>query len=154
MQEKTDVFSSTAGRELITTCQLHVSRKRVYQAWTTPAELAQWWGPDGFTTTVHQMELEPAGLWHLTMYGPDGTSFKNKMVFIEVEPPERLSWSRITAPKFSSTITFEETDGITKVTMRMLFATVEEYNNAARVFGMEAGAVQTMNRLKYFLEGT
>lgn|GEM_PF-4919201 len=46
----------------------------VWEAWTDPDQVAQWWGPLGFTLTTHHKELRPGGIWHDTMPEPDGTA--------------------------------------------------------------------------------
>ena len=47
----------------------------VWDAWTQPDEVAQWWGPRGFTITTHSKDLRPGGHWDYTMHGPDGTDW-------------------------------------------------------------------------------
>ncbi|MHC5832643.1 MAG: SRPBCC domain-containing protein, partial [Nostoc sp.] len=44
----------------------------MFQAWTDPKHIAQWWGPKGFTTRVIEMDLRPGGKWRYVMTGPDG----------------------------------------------------------------------------------
>ena len=44
----------------------------VWDAWTDPEQVAQWWGPRGFTLTTHSKDLRPGGHWAYTMHGPDG----------------------------------------------------------------------------------
>ena len=51
---------------------LDAPRDLVWKARTELEHLAQWWGPQGFTTTTHQRELKPGGVWHYGMHGPDG----------------------------------------------------------------------------------
>jgi uncharacterized protein YndB with AHSA1/START domain len=45
--------------------------RAVWDAWTDPAQAAQWWGPRGFTLTTHSKDLRPGGSWVYTMHGPD-----------------------------------------------------------------------------------
>ncbi len=49
----------------------------VWDAWTIPEEVAQWWGPRGFTITTHSRDLRTGGHWPYTMHGPDGTDYEN-----------------------------------------------------------------------------
>lgn len=46
----------------------------VWEAWTKPEHISKWWGPNGFTTTIHKMDFEEGGEWKLTMHGPGGSS--------------------------------------------------------------------------------
>src|SRR6478752_3467991 len=62
----------------------------VWDAWTDPAQAAQWWGPRGFTLTTHAKDLRVGGHWTYTMHGPDGADFHNKTKYFEVEPQRKL----------------------------------------------------------------
>lgn len=68
-------------------------RELVWNAWTDPHQVAQWWGPRGFTTTIHEMVVTPGGVWRHTMHGPDGTDYPNRNIFIGVVKPERIVYS-------------------------------------------------------------
>jgi uncharacterized protein YndB with AHSA1/START domain len=76
--------------------------------WTDPNHVAQWWGPKGFTNTIHEMDVRPGGVWRFVMHGPDGVDYQNKIVFIEVVKPERLVYDHVSGPKFHVTVTFTE----------------------------------------------
>ena len=65
-------------------------RQLVFAAYTDARHLAQWWGPDGFTTTTHTFEFRPSGVWEFTMHGPDGTDYPNRIEWLEISPPERI----------------------------------------------------------------
>lgn len=62
-------------------------RDLVFDAWTDPAHVGQWWGPDGFTTTTHEIDIRPGGVWRFTMHGPDGVDYPNEIAFEEIVPP-------------------------------------------------------------------
>ena len=40
-------------REVRTTRIIAAPRERVFLVWTDPTQLARWWGPNGFTNTLH-----------------------------------------------------------------------------------------------------
>jgi uncharacterized protein YndB with AHSA1/START domain len=63
--------NSTADRELVITRELNAPIELVWEVWTNPEHLAQWWGPDGFTNTISKMDMNPGGEWDLVMHGPD-----------------------------------------------------------------------------------
>ena len=140
-------MTSTADREIVTTRVLDAPRERVWKAWTDREQVAQWWGPNGFTSTIHEMDLRPGGVWRFVMHGPDGTDYKNKIIYDEIVKPERLSYLHESGPKFHATATFDEQGGKTTVTTRMLFDTVEERDRTVKVFGAVEGAKQTLGRL-------
>ncbi len=49
----------------------------VFAAISDPDRLARWWGPDGFTNTVHEFGFFAGGHWRITMHGPDGQDYPN-----------------------------------------------------------------------------
>ena len=81
MTAKTGMKQDTSNRELVMTRVLDAPRDLVYEAWTNPRHIAQWWGPKGFTNTIHEMEVKVGGVWRFIMHGPDGTDYPNKVVF-------------------------------------------------------------------------
>ncbi len=52
--------------------------------------LTHWWGPDGFSSTVHEFGLTPGARWLLTLHGPDGASYPNEYRVLEVEQDRLL----------------------------------------------------------------
>jgi uncharacterized protein YndB with AHSA1/START domain len=140
-------------REIITTRIVRATRGQVFRAWTDPDQVAQWWGPDGFTNTIEEMDLRPGGAWRLVMHGPDGVDYKNKSIYIEIAEPERIIYSHISDPKFRMTANFDEQNGgTTKVTMRMRFDTAADCNRVVKERGLDQGAEQTLERLSNFME--
>jgi uncharacterized protein YndB with AHSA1/START domain len=65
-------------------------RDRVWQAWTEPERLKQWWGPRGFTTHTCTVDLRPGGFFHYGMRAPDGTEVWGRFLYREIVPPERM----------------------------------------------------------------
>jgi uncharacterized protein YndB with AHSA1/START domain len=49
--------------ELVLTRTFDAPRKLVFKAWTDPKHLARWWGPRGFKTEIHEMDVRPGGVW-------------------------------------------------------------------------------------------
>ena len=67
-------------------------RPRVWEAWTDPEAIAQWFGPKGTCGTVLAFDLRPGGEWRGRMDLPDGSAMYSKFVFREIEPMSRLVW--------------------------------------------------------------
>lgn len=109
-------------REIVAVRVFGAPRDLLWRMWTDPTHVAKWWGPRGFTTTIHQMDVEPGGIWRFVMHGPDGVDYDNEMVFTEVEKPERLVYSHIVPPPFRQEVTFTEL-GVakTRITVRSTF---------------------------------
>jgi uncharacterized protein YndB with AHSA1/START domain len=145
-------------REIIQKRLLDAPRSLVWRAWTEPEHLKVWWGPDGFTNTFHEYDLRPGGVWRFMMHGPDGTDYPNKIVFEEVEEPSRIVYQHSDDEEkgdhphcFHVTVTFEEQDGKTLVTLHSLFPTKADCD-AVQKFGAIEGGVQTLGRLDQHLK--
>ena len=145
--------TSTADREIVIDRLLNAPRELAWQAMTDPRHLVQWWGPDGFTTTIQQMDVRPGGDWVYVMHGPDGTDYPNHSVFSDVAYPERLVFShggaKAGGPEatFVGTWTFETVGTQTRVTIRMVFPSAEARDAVVREYGAIEGGKQTLARL-------
>jgi uncharacterized protein YndB with AHSA1/START domain len=64
--------------------------KAVWDAWTDPEQVAQWWGPRGFSLTTHSKDLKAGGHWNYTMHGTDGVDYPNKTQYLNVETHKKL----------------------------------------------------------------
>jgi uncharacterized protein YndB with AHSA1/START domain len=74
-------------------CLLPASPSRVFAALTEPHELAQWWGPHGFTIPDVQLDLNVSGLYRFAMQPPEGELFHLTGEFLEIDPPSRLVYT-------------------------------------------------------------
>jgi uncharacterized protein YndB with AHSA1/START domain len=146
----------TADREIVITRVFDAPRELVFQVWTDPKHVAQWWGPKGFTTTIHEMDVRPGGIWRLVMRGPDGTDYHNKIVFVQIVRPELLVYKhepeKGTEPgTHETTVTFEDQGAAsapkTRVTMRMLFASAAAREYVVKKYNAVEGGNQTLDRL-------
>jgi uncharacterized protein YndB with AHSA1/START domain len=72
---------------------LPVSREGVYRALTDAEELAEWWGPKGFTSPSVDFQPQVGGSYRIAMQPPDGDLFHLLGEFREVEPPARLAYT-------------------------------------------------------------
>lgn len=142
-------------KPLVIVRRLDAPRELVWRAWTEAERISRWWGPTGFSTTTHEMDLRPGGRWRYTMHGPDGVDYPNLVEYEEVVVPERLIYSHGSEedPKqFRTTVTFAETDHGTTITMGMAFRSDEDREAAAR-FGAVEGAESTLQCLSEYLSG-
>ena len=141
--------------------ELYISRiydaplKMVWDAWVDPAQVAQWWGPRGFTLTTKQKDVRPGGTWTYTMHGPDGVDWPNITFFHEVEKHKKLVYdhgaSENTPPLFRVSVEFSDLGGKkTQMEMTMILATAEAAKETAK-FIKKAGGNSTWDRLAEFL---
>ena len=111
-----------ADREVVSTRIIAAPREQVFAAFSDPHQLAHWWGPKGFTATIHEFDLRPGGQWRLTLHGPDGTDYPNHKEFLEVRPAERGAFRhRQALHDFTMTMTFAGDRDQTTVTWRLRF---------------------------------
>jgi len=143
--------NSTADRELIISRVLNAPIDLVWEVWTDPEHLKNWWGPEGFTNTIHLMDVKPGGEWTLTMHGPDGKDYKNKSVFTEVVKHRRIVFDH-ERPDFTATINFEPQGEKTAITWHMLFATREEFIAVVKAHKADEGLRQNVEKLNHYLQ--
>lgn len=149
MAEKTN--SSIANRELKISRLLNAPIELVWEVWTQPEHIAQWWGPNGFTNTMDKMDVKPGGAWEFVMHGPDGTDYKNKSVFKEIVKQERIVFEHKSGPNFIATITFKAEGKKTLLNWQMVFETPEELENVVKVFKADEGMKQNVTKLEDYL---
>jgi uncharacterized protein YndB with AHSA1/START domain len=147
---------TTTGRELTLTRLLKAPRELVFEVWTDPKHVALWWGPNGFTNTIHKMEVRPGGEWRLTMHGPDGKDFPNYIRFLEVVRPSKLVYKHAAEKEdepgqFIVTVTFESQGTNTLLTMKSVFNTPEDLAFVVREYQADTGAIEHANRLEAYL---
>jgi len=142
----------TASRELVISRVFNAPRELVWKVWTEPEHIKQWWGPNGFTNTIFQMDVKPGGVWDFIMHGPDGTDYKNKSVYKEVVKYEKLVYDHVSGPKFQFTVTFKEQGKKTLISIQMLFETVELRDQTVKTFKADEGLRQNMEKLEVYLE--
>jgi uncharacterized protein YndB with AHSA1/START domain len=119
-----------ARQELILTRIFGAPGSLVFRAWTDPQHMAHCWGPCGFTTTTHSMDVRAGGEWRFVTHGPDGADYKNRRFYLEVVKPERLVSNHFgeegeQEEKLETTATFLDRGKTTEVLLCALFPTAE-----------------------------
>lgn len=128
-------------------------RALVWQAWTDPKMMAQWFGPRQFTSSVPELDLRVGGKLRIVMHGPDGSDYPMKGVFKEVVAPEKLVFTNIALDndgnhllEGETTVTLTEQGG--KTTMTLKSHAVGRVPIAPQMLaGMEAGWTQSIDKL-------
>ena len=140
-----------SDRELVLTRLFDAPPALVFRAYTDPAYLPQWWGPNGFTVTTREIDIRPGGVWRFVMHGPDGTDYDNRIMYREIVAPERLAYDHDSDVEddphgFHVVITLEDVDGKTRLTQRSVFASAEAVEMVKSFGAVELG-YQTLGRL-------
>jgi uncharacterized protein YndB with AHSA1/START domain len=135
MSERSDTPTKTAGAVVITRT-FDAPRELVWKAWTEPERFMRWWGPKDFTSPLCKIDLRVGGRFLWCMRWPDGRDNYNTGEYREIVPFERLVYtdsfsdadgnvvpathygmSADIALEMQVTVTFEERDGKTTMTL-------------------------------------
>ncbi len=106
-------------------------------------------GPNGFTNTIHTMDVTPGGEWRLTMHGPDGENYPNKSVFVEIVQHRKIVFQHFN-PNYIATIVFAPKEKETIVEWTMLFETTELFETVVKVFKADEGLKQNVEKLSVY----
>jgi uncharacterized protein YndB with AHSA1/START domain len=154
-------------KEVVLEKTYDASPETVWQAWTNPELLKQWWGPDNVSIPECTVDLKVGGKFYIVMeagegMGPyKGTKWPMKAEFIVVEPNSKLfytaqAWTEgaeeETMIDQTTEITLSEESGKTKVTVRAAILKIGPQAQMA-VQGMQAGFTQQLEKLNSFLAG-
>jgi uncharacterized protein YndB with AHSA1/START domain len=132
--EQTPNTGQSTNRELVITRIISASPEKVFQAWTDPNLLKQWFAPRPWTTPVAELDVRPGGASLIVMRSPEGSEFPNRGVYLEVVKNERLvftdaytkAWEPSEKPFMTVIVTLEDLDGKTRYTARVLHWTVAD----------------------------
>jgi uncharacterized protein YndB with AHSA1/START domain len=139
-------------REIACVRIVDANRDLVWQMFTDPTHIPHWWGPQGFTTTVQEIDVKPGGIWRLVMHGPDGRNYPNTITYREVEKPERLVFENTPGHgdepvSHRTTIVFTAQGDKTRIDFRMMFPSAAQRDYVAKTYGAVDGLTQTLSRL-------
>ena len=128
--------------------------KLVWEAWTQPEHIAQWWGPKGMETKVIEHNFSVGGQWKYIMAMPDGSEFIAEGVYSEIIAFEKIISSADFKPMTEGVeiqALFEENGDETKFTFNVVHAT-EEYCKQQEQMGFYNGWGSVFDRLDEFLQ--
>jgi uncharacterized protein YndB with AHSA1/START domain len=80
-------------RDLVLDRVVDLSPQQLWDAWTQPDLIKQWFTPAPWTTPHAEVDLRPGGKFITTMQGPEGESFTGVGTFLVIEAPSRLIWT-------------------------------------------------------------
>jgi uncharacterized protein YndB with AHSA1/START domain len=147
-------MTEASAQEIRITRVFDAPRELVWKAWTEPEQLAQWWGPPGWSTPLDSitMDVRPGGAFRLTGISEDGTEMPQDGVYREVVEPERLVFEESAENNWHegavSVVTFTDLgDGRTEMVSHMTIHTTAEMRERA-----EAGVSGSIDRLAQHLE--
>jgi uncharacterized protein YndB with AHSA1/START domain len=149
--------SLPSDREIEFTCRFSRRARSLFDAWTKPEHLKQWWGCEGSSIPHCAVDLRAGGAWSLVMRMADGSDHPFHGTYREVKHPNRLVYTecyempQFGNPEWLTTVTFEEIEAAT-----LLTRTVQHKSREARdghlQAGMREGTVQSLTRLNELTE--
>ena len=149
--------SATASVTLPTDDQILITREfdappeLVYRAWTEPGLVRRWWHANRGEMTVCEIDLRVGGRWRYVMITPDGTEVAFNGEYREIAPNERIVQTEVFEPYPDAgaveTLTFEEVDGRTRVTM-LVQHQLAEHRDMHINSGMEDGLQDALDLLE------
>jgi len=151
---ETFTLTTPSEREFVITRLFDAPRELVWQAWTQPEHVRNWWGCDESKVTVCEIDLRVGGTWRNVMQLSDGQEFGFHGEYREIAPVERLVHTFIyePMPQHPSLVTavFEEQGGKTLMTETTRHETIEARDGQLNS-GMEGGTRQSLDRLEELL---
>jgi uncharacterized protein YndB with AHSA1/START domain len=79
---------------------IDVPRHLVWEAWTKPEHIKEWFCPKPWGVSDCEIDLRPGGIFRTTMRSPDGKEFPNVGCYLEVVPLERLVFTSVLLPGY------------------------------------------------------
>ncbi|MCQ6961931.1 SRPBCC domain-containing protein [Methanolobus chelungpuianus] len=143
--------------EVVMTHVFNAPRDVVWEVYTNPDMIPQWWGPGNMTTTVDKMEVKEGGVWRYIQKDEQGNVNGFHGVYKEVREPEFLSDTFNYEPvgpghELTETLRLEEIgEGKTRAVSTSYFNSIEDMEGVMQP-GMEEGAAETYDRFDKLLE--
>lgn len=141
------------GNQVIHTRVFNAPRDLVWEVWTKPEHLKEWWGPDGFTLTSKSMDLREGHQWKFIMHGAD-RDWDNKIEYIEVVKPSLLVYrhgDENDTISFMVHVSFEDMGEKTFMTLRSVFKSAEFLAEMDRKVNAIEGGKQHVAKLEMYI---
>ena len=149
------VVTLPSDNEILLTRVIDARRELVFQAYTDPKAIPQFWGPRNLNTRVDKMDVRPGGKWRFIQKDENGEEYAFSGEYREVKAPERLVHTFEFEPMAGHVavehVTFEDLSGKTKVTDLMSFDNKEDRDGMIQS-GMESGASELWDRFEEMLQ--
>lgn len=150
----TAVVTLPSDLEFLVTRTFDAPAELVFDAWTTPEVVKQWWAGDRGEVTEAQIDLRVGGRWRWVMVANGGFEVAFSGEYREIERPHRLVrtevFELVPDAEGLSTITFEEDNGVTTLRILTHFPS-KEHRDAAIASGMEGGLQVALDHLEDLL---
>jgi uncharacterized protein YndB with AHSA1/START domain len=137
--------------EILLTRTIDAPRDLVYQAYTDPEAIPQFWGPRKYTTRVDKLDVRPGGQWRYIQMDDEGNEYAFHGEYHEVKVPEKLVYTFIYEPRPEHVavehLTFEDMGNKTRIVDLMSFSS-KEARDGMMQSGMESGSAELFDRFE------
>lgn len=153
----TDWSNWPLDREVVISRVVAADRSTAFNAWADPAQIVQWFGPEGLDIETHEIDIRTGGIWRFDMVGEGDVRFSNRMEFIRVDTDSLIeahhgSDAPVDPDRFRLLVTFDEqSNGKTVVTLRQLHPSAERRAIVIGFGAVEYGG-QTLSKLARHVE--
>jgi uncharacterized protein YndB with AHSA1/START domain len=142
-------FTFLSDQEILITRVFDAPRELVFQTFTDPKLVPEWWGPAIYATRIEQMDVRPGGRWRFLQQDKEGKEFAFHGEYREVFEPERVVqtfiWEGMPDHMIVETVQFEALDRKTRITSLERFQSKEDRDGMWST-GMEKGSSESMDR--------
>jgi uncharacterized protein YndB with AHSA1/START domain len=151
---ETTITVDSVNLEIRANHAFKTTRDRLWQLYSTPAAIQQWWGVDGMTVAVDAYDFRPNGQWKITQTDQTGTTYAFQGGFREILPGDRIvsvSSNPQGIPTVETSVFRDWPNAMTRLTITIRFRTEQELEGAL-ASGLEQGLTQCIQRLEALVE--
>jgi uncharacterized protein YndB with AHSA1/START domain len=156
---KPNIKEPEAERQFSETRTFNAPARLVFECWSKPEHIKQWFGPKPFPVTLAEIDFRVGGKWRFAMTGPSGVQngpFGGE--YLEIIPNRKIVFTNafespepgVTSGTMVMTITFEEKNGKTTMRWHTLFESVAQFKDHVG-HGMSAGINLGFDQLETLL---
>jgi uncharacterized protein YndB with AHSA1/START domain len=148
-------IATPSDREIVITRAFAAPRRAVFDAWTKPEHLAQWWDPSRRPLAICEIDLRPNGAFRFVHQGPPESAHPFTGIYREIAPPQRLVFTTKSPSGAESvgTLIFTEHEGVTSLTMTIACQSKVD-RDALLKMRVDVGTMRTLDNLEEYLETT
>ena len=146
--------SIASEREFVVERTLRASPERIFEAYTDPKLVPQWWAPPGGSLRVEQMEVRPGGRYRYVQRNPGGQELVFVGSYVELRPPNRLVYTfeiEGQGHPVTATVELHPEGSATRVTLTNLCVSKEVRDMMVK-HGAEGGAKAALQQLARLVE--
>ena len=148
MKELT-ISAEPGKQEVIIVYEIEVPRPQVFDLFTNPNLISQWWGPNQYITNVDKFEFKPGGLWRFVQHDADGNEFAFHGVYHDIDRPERIVYTfefeGMPGHVLLETVRFNAIQNKTRIIDQIVFQSIEDRDGMLNA-GMIEGSKQSIER--------